>query len=334
MAEQVLRLPSGSRLLILAPLIRDRKGEHKQVIKDAKTSGYARVRLDGTVYSIEEALALDLDRQRRHSVEIVVDRYFLEAKPDRPRLVDSLETATRLGNGLVVVVNTETKQEWSFSEEFACPDCGMSMPAIEPRDFSFNSPHGACPDCTGLGTKQEVDADLVIPNKKLSLSEGAIKPWSKSGRSRWYDRLLRSFATQQNFSIDVPISRLAARDVELILYGSDVPISVRTRSGTWETTYEGVIPQLMRRYKEAASDGARADIEQYMVERPCPTCQGKRLKPEPLAVLVGEKNIHEVVTLSIDDTLTFFTELQDGKDATFDATKQKIAFCAMWDCRT
>ncbi len=325
MAEQVLRLPSDSKLLILAPLIRDRKGEHRQVVKDAKTSGYARVRVDGTVYSIEEALILPLDRQRRHSVEIVVDRYFLEAKPDRPRLSDSLETATRLGNSMVIVANSDTNQEWVFSEEFACPDCGISMPAIEPRDFSFNSPHGACPDCTGLGTKQEVDAELVIPNKKLSLSEGAIKPWSKSGRSRWYDRLLHSFAVEQGFSMNTPIGKLPTKDVEVILYGSDVPISVRTRSGNWETTYEGVIPQLMRRYKEAASDSARAEIEQYMVERACPTCHGKRLKPEPLAVLVGGKNIHDVVSFAIDDGLKFFLQLADGTATDFDATKQKIA---------
>lgn len=325
MAEQVLRLPPESKLLILAPLIRDRKGEHRQIIKDAKTSGYARVRVDGTVYPIEEALLLSLDRQRRHSVEVVVDRYFLEAKPDRPRLVDSLETATRLSGGMVVVSNTDTKEEWVFSEEFACPHCGISMPAIEPRDFSFNSPHGACPDCTGLGTKQEVDALLVIPNKKLSLAEGAIKPWSKSGRSRWYERILHSFAAEQGFSMDTPVGKLPASSIELILYGSDMPISVRTRSGQWETTYEGVIPQLMRRHKEAASDSARAEIEQYMVERPCPTCAGKRLKPEPLAVLIGGKNIHDVVSLAIDDALRFFITVSGGKQTDFDVTKQKIA---------
>ncbi|MEX1997463.1 MAG: excinuclease ABC subunit UvrA [Candidatus Andersenbacteria bacterium] len=325
MAEQILRLPPDSRLLILAPLIRDRKGEHKQVLKDVKMAGYARVRLDGTIYSLEEAMNLSLDRQRRHSLEVVIDRYFLEAKPDRPRLLDSLETATRQGEGLVVVVNAKTGEEWLFSEDFSCPHCGISMPAIEPRDFSFNSPHGACPDCTGLGTKQEVDADLVIPNAKLSLSEGAIKPWSKSGRSRWYDRLLRAFAAQQGFSMEQPVRSLTERDQQAILYGADVAIAVRTRGGVWETTYEGVIPQLVRRYKEAASDGARAEIEQYMIEQSCPTCQGKRLKPEPLAVLVGGKNIHEVVMLSIDVALQFFKTLQQGERTDFSVTKQKIA---------
>ena len=310
MEEQVLKLPVDSKLLILAPLIRDRKGEHKQVLQDVKTAGYARVRLDGTVYSVEEAMAVPLDKQKRHTIEIVVDRYFLEAKPDRPRLSDSLETAARHGDGLVVIAEAEGDQEWLFSEDFSCPDCGISLPAIEPRDFSFNSPHGACPDCTGLGTKQEVDPELIVPNKKLSLEEGAIKPWSKSGRSRWYDRILRAFAKAQKIPMDVPVSKLSAQQLNDILYSTDVPISVRTRNGTWKTTYEGVIPQLMRRYKEATSDSARNEIEQFMIEQECPTCQGKRLKPGPLAVHVAEKSIHDVVTLAIGDAVGFFKELQ------------------------
>jgi excinuclease ABC subunit A len=325
MAEQVLKLKAGANLLILAPLIRDRKGEHKQAIQDAKTAGYARVRVDGTVYPIEEALQLTLDRQRRHSIEIVVDRYFLDDKPDRPRLADSLETAARHGEGLVVVVNPENGEEWVFSEEFSCPVCGISLPAIEPRDFSFNSPHGACPDCTGLGTKQLVDPDSVIPNKKLSVAEGAIKPWSKSGRSAWYDRLLQSFAEAEGIDMHVPVSKLSASDIQKILYGTGLPMRVRTRGGVWEATYEGVIPQLMRRYKEATSDSARADIEQYMVEHVCPTCEGKRLKPGPLAVSVAGKNIHEVVTLSIAEAVDFFSEVQAGKSEEVSQQHLKIA---------
>lgn len=309
MAEQVLQLPQDTRLLILAPLIRDRKGEHKQILQDVKSVGYARVRVDGVVYAIDEAMGLPLDRQKRHTIETVIDRYFIDAKPDKPRLIDSLETAARYGTGLVVVVDSETKQEWLFSEEFSCPDCGVNLSAIEPRDFSFNSPHGACPDCTGLGTKQEVDPELVMPNKKLSLEEGAIKPWSKSGRSRWYDRVLAAFAHVEHISLQVPIAKMSAGDIQKILYGSAIPISVRTRSGTWETTYEGVVPQLIRRYKESASEGARAEIEQYMVETLCPTCQGKRLKPGPLAVQVGEKSIHDVVSLSVDQAHEFFQQL-------------------------
>lgn len=309
MADQVLQLPPKTRLLILAPLIRDRKGEHKQILQDVKTAGYARVRVDGTVYSIDEALALPLDRQRRHTIETVIDRYFIEDNPDKPRLVDSLETAVRYGNGLVMVVNPETKQDWLFSEDFSCLTCGISLPAVEPRDFSFNSPHGACPDCTGLGTKQEVDPDLVLPNQKLSLEEGAIKPWSKSGRSRWYDRLLAAFATAERIAMNVSVGNLPEPDLQKILYGTDVTISVRTRSGVWDTTYEGVIPQLMRRYKETTSDGARAEIEQYMVETMCVTCQGKRLKPGPLAVQITGKNIHDVVSLPVDGALEFFIGL-------------------------
>lgn len=322
---QVLELPVNSQLLILAPLVRDRKGAHKQIIKDARMAGYTRVRIDGVVYTLDEAEQLVLDLQKRHSVDIVVDRYFLEKEPDRPRLSDSLETAVNLGGGLVAVQHADTKEEWLFSEEFSCPDCGVNLPALEPRDFSFNSPHGACPECTGLGTQQEIDPDLVIPNNKLSLAEGAIKPWSKSGRSRWYDRLLRVLAEEVGFDMDVPVAQLSKRNLEQILHGQGVPISVRTRGGMWDTTYEGVVPQLMRRYKETESEHTRSEIEQYMIEQDCPSCQGRRLKSAPLAVQVAEKNIHEVVSLSVDEALVFFRGLVEGKERSFSAQKQKIA---------
>lgn len=325
MTQQVLKLPVDTRLLILAPLVRDRKGEHRQVIKDARAAGYARVRVDGVIYTVDEAERLDLDRQKRHSIEVVVDRYFLEKKPDRPRLADSLETAVNLGGGLVMIQNVDSEGEWMFSEEFSCPGCGVNLPVLEPRDFSFNSPHGACVDCTGLGTQQEIDPDLIIPNDKLSLAEGAIKPWSKSGRSRWYDRLLRVLADASGIDMDVPVDKLDKQDLNLILQGQGVPISVHTRGGVWDTTYEGVVPQLMRRYRETESDHTRMEIEQYMVERDCPTCEGRRLKPAPLSVRVGDKNVHEVVTLSIDEALVFFQELAGGKVTSFGVQKQKIA---------
>lgn len=325
MVDQVLKLPKDSKLLILAPLVRDRKGEHKQAFKDARAAGYARVRVDGTVYTLEEAEELRLDRQKRHTVEVVVDRYFLEEKPDKPRLADSLETAVNQGSGLVNVVNAETNEEWLFSEEFACAECGISMPALEPRDFSFNSPHGACPDCTGLGTKQEIDPDLVVPNKKLSLAEGAIKPWSKSGRSRWYERLLKAVVEDKGISFRAAVKDLEEGQLDLILYAENEAVTVRTSRGTWDTTYEGVIPQLMRRYKETDSDHTRSEIEQFMVERDCPTCQGRRLKNEPLAVRVGGKNIHQVVTMAIDEALEFFTILQRGKGEHFSAQQREIA---------
>lgn len=325
MAEQVLRVPTKTRLLVLSPLVKDRKGEHKQVLQDIKNAGYARARVDGTVYEIDEALRLKLDRQKRHSVEAVVDRYFIEDRPDRSRLTDSLETAARLGDGLVLVVNADNNQEWVFSEEFSCAQCGISLPATEPRDFSFNSPHGACPDCTGLGTKQEIDPDLVVPNKKLSLAEGAVKPWSKSGRSRWYDRVLSAFARAEKISVNVPVGNLAKEDLDKVLYGTDMAISVTTRHGQWETVYEGVIPQLLRRFKETSSDAARSEIEQYMIEKQCPTCQGKRLKPGPLAVTVAGKNIHEAVIMPVDDSLHFFQNLRTGDSEQFSTQKQKIA---------
>lgn len=325
MADQILRLPKDSKLLILAPLVRDRKGEHQQAIKDARAAGYARVRIDGTVYTIDEAQQLVLDRQRRHSIEVVVDRYFLEDDTDVPRLVDSLETATNLGEGLVIVQDVDSGKEWMYSEEFSCTDCGINIPSLEPRDFSFNSPHGACPDCTGIGTKQEIDPELVIPNTRLSLAEGAIKPWSKSGRSRWYDRMLRSLADQQGISMNQPVSSLSREHLHTILYGEGVEITIRTTRGMWITVYEGVIPLLLRRYKETDSDHTRSEIEQYMVERRCPTCEGKRLKPAPLAVRVAGKNIHEVVTQSIDQALLFFKGLQGTGAEKFGKQEQVIA---------
>ena len=325
MVQQVLKEPVDSKLLILAPRIRDRKGEHRGVLQEIKNAGYARVRVDGTVYAIEEALSLNFDKQKRHTIETVVDRYYVEDESDRPRLADSLETAARQSGGLVAIVNDATGEERLYSEEFSCPDCGISLPSLEPRDFSFNSPHGACPDCTGLGTKQEIDQELVIPNKRLSLAEGAIKPWSKSGRSRWYDRVLSTFAEAEKIPMDVPAGKLSKSNLQKILYGSDMAITVRTRSGWWETVYEGVIPQLMRRYKDSTSDSARAEIEQYMVERPCPTCGGKRLKPGPLAVRVGDMSINDVVTLSVDDCLAFFQELQVGNRIEYGGQKLKIA---------
>lgn len=325
MSTRILSFPVGAKLLILAPIVRDRKGDGRAAVKEARTAGYSRVRIDGSVYTIEEAEDLSLDRQKRHTIDIVVDRYVVEAKPDKPRLMDSLETATRVGNGLVIIENMDTHEETLFSQEFACVDCGINVASLEPRDFSFNSPHGACPDCTGLGTKQEIDPDLVLPNKKLSLAEGAIKPWSKSGRSRWYERILEAVARENGFSVDKPVNELSKKDIDTILYAEDLPISVSTSRGKWDTTYSGVVPQLMRRYKETDSDHAREEIEAFMVERDCPTCKGMRLKPAPLSVMVGDKNIHDVVTMSIDDTLEYFLLLQKGEIESFSKQSQQIA---------
>jgi excinuclease ABC subunit A len=325
MAEQIVAQPAGKQLLILAPLVRDRKGDGRSQFREARVAGYARVRVDGTVYTLEEAERLSLDRQKRHSIEVVVDRYFLDAKIDRPRLADSLETAVQLGGGLVIVQDNETKEETIFSERFSCSNCGLNVPSLEPRDFSFNSPHGACPACTGLGTQQEVDPDLVLPNKKLSLAEGALKPWSKSGRSRWYERLLTALAESRGFSMDVPVKKLKAKDLDAILFGTGELIAVRTRSGSWATTYEGIVPHLKRRYAESESDHARSEIEQFMVERACPVCEGRRLKPAPLAVLVAGRSIDDVVKMSIDETLAYFESLASGSEASFDAYKRTIA---------
>ena len=329
--DQVLGLPDGANLLVLAPKVRDRKGEHKQVFREIQQAGYVRVRMDGTVYDLEEAAQLPLDKQKRHSIDIVVDRLFLDRKNlDRPRVADSVETAARIGEGVVIVENRMTGEDLVFSEQFACPSCGTSMPELEPRLFSFNSPHGACPTCTGLGTQLEVDPGLVIPNRELTLAEGAIKPWSKRlGGNSWALWVLEAVAKRKKFSLNVPVFKLPKEALEVVLYGAgEEPLTVRGDDGpSFQTTFEGVVPNLMRRYKETDSDYARSDIERYMVQKPCPVCQGKRLKPEALSVFVAGRNIHDVVTLAVGDGVRFFTELatKGSPQETFGAREQKIA---------
>jgi excinuclease ABC subunit A len=322
MAGQILAFPQGSRLLILAPVVRDRKGEHRDVVRDAKRAGYARVRVDGVVYSIEEAERLSLDRQKRHSVEVVIDRYFLDEEPDRPRLIDSLETAIRQSGGLIMVVDSQTNKEQLFSHTFACPHCGTNLMQFEPRDFSFNSPHGACGDCTGLGIKKEIDPELIIPNRSLSLIEGAIKPWSKSGRSHWHERMLQALSEQAGFSLHRPVSELSADALKRILYDDGTPVTLHTARGAWSGVYRGVVPQLLHQYQDSDSDRARDEIEQYMVEKTCPTCQGKRLKPGPLAVLVADKTIHDLVTMPADSLLAFFQDAGGKRSAL--STRQSV----------
>ncbi len=329
--DQVLNLPDGSNIFILAPKIRDRKGEHKQIFREIQQAGYVRVRVDGVVYDLEEALLLDLDKQKKHSIEVVVDRLLIEKKnPDRPRVADSVETASRIGDGVVIIENRTDKKDIIYSEQFACPNCGISLPELEPRMFSFNSPHGACPACTGLGTQLEVNEDLVIPNRKLSLAEGAIKPWSRRMRgSSWAMWVLEAIAKKYKFSLDVPVSKLPKEALDIVLHGApEEKINVKGEDGsTFETNYEGVIPNLMRRYKETDSDYARSEIERYMVQKPCPVCKGKRLKPEALSVYVADKNIHDIVSMTVDESYKLFVELgvPGSKFENFGTREQTIA---------
>lgn len=308
---QIMESPADSKIMIIAPVVSDKKGEHRGVVQELKKAGYSRLRVNGTMYDIDEFP--DLDKQKKHTVEVIVDRLVIGDDVIK-RLSESVEQALGLGEGIVKVNFVDTNQEKDFSEHFACPvHREISFPEIAPRNFSFNSPHGACPHCTGLGIRLEVDPELVIPNRRLSINEGAIRPWSRTtSRMTWYTKLLNGVASKYGFSIDVPVSDMKPADLKIILYGAgDEKVGVKGPGGrTYQSTFEGVIPNMERRYHDTDSDFVRKEIEKYMAERPCPVCEGKRLKPEILAVTVNDKNIADVTTYSIGDAVTFFGGLK------------------------
>ena len=315
-ANLVQKLPKNTEVAILGPVIKEKKGEHRGVLEEIQRSGFVRVRIDGIVYRIEESLEKELDRKKKHSIEVVVDRLTIEKDLDRPRLIDSLETALKLGKGMVMIsqkakVKNQNDVDHIFSERFACEACDISLPEIEPRVFSFNSPFGACTACQGLGEKLEVNPKLVIPNPRLSIAEGAIFPWAhashKIGRQGFFWWKLENLAKEHKFSLNSKVQDLSLKVMKLVLYGDGDPS--RFASGQGEAGFEGVIPWLQRRYHETDSEYAREEIEQYMVEKICEKCQGKRLKPEVLAVMVGAKSIHEVVNLELNHTKEFFSKL-------------------------
>ena len=307
--DAVQGIPRESRIMILAPLIRDRKGEHQQIFQDLQKAGFVRVRVDGRICDLSEEF--HLDKNKKHTIEAVVDRLQIEEGENTTRLADSIETALKLGSG-VVLISIIDGQELLFSEHFACVYCGISLGEIAPRTFSFNSPHGACPACTGLGCKLEIDPNLVIPDKELSLVEGAIQPWARNGQlSTWYSSILESLAGRYGFSLSIPVKNLTESQLRLILYGNGGEMVLATyedrygRMRQYYTNFEGVIPHLERRYRETDSDSVRADIGCYMSSHPCPICQGKRLKPESLAVTIGGKNIMDVTALSVTEALNW-----------------------------
>ncbi|PIZ89332.1 MAG: excinuclease ABC subunit UvrA, partial [Candidatus Nealsonbacteria bacterium CG_4_10_14_0_2_um_filter_37_10] len=283
--EQILKLPKKTEIIILGPVIRGKKGEHRGTLEEIQRAGFVRVRIDGIIYRLEEALAKTLAKYKKHNIEVVVDRLVLDKELDKSRLVDSLETALKLGKGIVMVNNLV------FSEHFACEECGISLPELEPRLFSFNSPYGACPACQGLGEKLEVDPKLVIPNLNLSIAEGAIFPWAhashKIGRQGFFWWKLEELAERENIDLYAPIKNLSKEKIDLILYGDN-------------NIFEGVIPWLERRFHETESEYAREEIKQYMVEKKCEICKGKRLKPEVLAVTVAGKSIDQMVETEIN----------------------------------
>ncbi|CAI8009894.1 UvrABC system protein A [Geodia barretti] len=285
--DAILGLPESSRITLLAPKIRRKKGEHREVFEAARRGGFVRVRVNGEVMLVEDTDSLALDKQKWHYIDIVVDRLIIRGDTEPNRVTESVETALREGEG-VLTVGREGEDDQVFSEQFACVACGISLPEIEPRTFSFNSPHGACSTCTGLGYQLEVDPSLVIQNRSLSLLEGAIVPWARSGAANaWYASMMEAVATENDFSPRVPVRELTDEQVNIVLYGAG------------NTAYEGVIPNLQRRYRDTESDHTRGEIERYMAQRACRSCEGARLRPEALGVLVCGRNIMEVTGLTI-----------------------------------
>ena len=324
---------NDKKIYLMAPVVVDQKGEHRGLIMELKKAGYVRLMLNGQLYPIDEAAAVPLDKQKKHSISVVVDR-FLVSSDEKKRLNDSLETALDLGNGLVTVMEADKiESQIMFNQRLACPSCGFSLPKIEPRNFSFNSPHGACQKCSGLGTMLEVDVDLVIPNKRLTLNEGAIRPWSRSAANQgWYMRMLERVAKEYKFSLDVPVEKLDKKHLNVVLYGTSdqkyqMNISGGSFNGEYNGTYEGVIPNLERRYKETDSDFIRGEIEKYMRVNLCPECNGKRLRSEYLAVKIDDKNIDDLSRMNVEQLHSFFKKINSkDKDAIkFTANENKIA---------
>ena len=314
--DQILAMTQGTKFLILAPVIRARKGEFLDLFKDFTTQGFARVRVDGVVYAIADVPKLK--KQEKHTIEVVVDRMTVSVE-SKTRLTDSIETALRLANGLVILDFVDLKagspdKERTYSEHMACHDCELSFEELEPRSFSFNSPFGACPECTGIGTRLEVDEELVIPDDDLSISEGAIAPWSGGQSSEYFQRLLEGLAGELKFSLTNPWKKLPAKAKEAVLHGWDYEVHVKYKNRygrvrNYSTGFEGVVAFIERRHSETDSDFSRDKYEAYMRETPCPVCKGTRLKPEVLAVTIGDKSIAEICELSIADCAEFLKKI-------------------------
>ena len=316
--DQILTMPASTKFQVLAPVVRARKGEFLDLFQDLMSQGYSRARIDGEVVALSEAPKLK--KQEKHSIEVVIDRLTAKAE-SKSRLTDSIETALRLAQGIVILDFVDAKggdKERIYSEHLACHDCGLSFEELEPRSFSFNSPFGACPDCSGIGTKLEVDIDLVIPDDSISISEGAIAPWSSGHTSEYFTHLLEGLAEEVPFKFDVPWKKISekARNAILNSYDHKVHVKYKNRYGRtrkYSTGFEGVIPFLQRKHSETDSDFSRERYESYMREVPCGTCDGARLKPEVLAVTIGGKNIAEICELAINDCAEFLKQIELNK---------------------
>ncbi len=320
--DAVVSMAPGTRFQVLAPLIKDRKGHHQAIFEDVRKAGFVRVRVDGEVRDVDETI--DLDRYKMHTIEAVVDRLVIPDHREngfQSRLTDSMETALRLGDGIVIVndVSAEPPRDVLYSEHLACPVCGISLPEIEPRTFSFNSPHGACPECEGLGTQMKLDPELVVPNPDLTLRQGAIQAWNTDRKQGYRWQMIKAVCQQFDIPTDVPWRELNGAQQRILLYGSAedrIELRYVNREGyrrQYKTQYEGVIPNLERRYRETDSDYVRSKIEKFMTHRPCPACEGARLRPVALAVTVADKSIDKLSSWPVSRLLGWIDELSDGR---------------------
>jgi excinuclease ABC subunit A len=313
--DQIMGMDEGTRFMVMAPIVRGRKGEYGKQLLELRNEGFTRVKVDGALRQLDEEIVLD--KRYKHDISVVVDRLIM--RPDlRKRLADSVETAVALADGIIeieTVPKDGEPQVFTYSERFACLHCGISMPELEPRSFSFNAPHGACPRCTGLGSMMEIDPELVVPDPSLSINEGAILPWS-SGATGYYEQITQAIAERYEVDVDLPWEQLPEDQQNLFLYGTNgdkLYVSYRNRMGrkrSYMTTFEGILPNLERRYKETDSDWSREKIEEYMSMRPCPECNGARLRPESRAVKVGELPIHEFTGLSARRAIEWLEQLE------------------------
>ncbi|HSX34275.1 MAG TPA: excinuclease ABC subunit UvrA, partial [Candidatus Saccharimonadales bacterium] len=308
--DQVTRLPEGSRLMVLAPVVTAKKGAFEHIPEQYSRAGFARARVDGVVYALDEFP--ELDKNYKHTIEVVIDR-LVNDEVSRSRLAQSVEQALEAAEGKMRVVNADSSEEYQYSLMYACIDHPeVAIPELEPRTFSFNSPQGACPVCTGLGSRLEVDPELVIPNGRLTIAEGAIRPFNRINADAWYTKKMQAVADRYNFSLHVPTAEISKENMNRLLYGTgSEKYRVSLGGGrTFETTYEGVIPNLERRHKETDSEFMRTDIERFMVEKPCYACKGRRLKPEVLAITVADYSIMDICELSIDDAVQFLDNVK------------------------
>lgn len=329
---QVTKAFLKKEVIILSPQIKDKKGEHKNILNGIAKAGFTRVRFDGKIYTLEEVEDMSVNKHKKHNVEIVIDRITVTSnKEDQSRMSESVEKALDLSNGVVVIAPADgsSKDEKTFSKLFGCPDCGISLSELEPRNFSFNSPHGACEECSGLGTKLEIDPKLII-NTNLTIAQGAIKPWAHNTATgqTWMMRILGTVANKNGFDLNTPLKSLNPKQLDIVLYGSgdknyNVEYESNRFSGELTTDFEGVIPNLERRYQQTESDYIRKEIEQYMRVLLCPSCKGQRLKKEMLGVKVAGLSITEVTTKTINESKAFFSDLDSSK--TLSARDKKIS---------